>query len=82
MMIRAAYRSATYTPKYSFYYSTLGAPLASSNGSKLWYLELGGKTDTLYFDVEKTQTKAMVFNGEPAHIDPNQLPIYVFRRKH
>ncbi len=90
-MIRAANRYSTRTPKYDFYYSSLGAALASSEGSKTWYIELGGKTDTLYYDVQKTRPndplfkydiKAVVFNGQVAlQEDPGQPPLYVFRRK-
>jgi hypothetical protein len=90
-MIRASYSYGLGTPKYNFHYSTLGAPLASSAGSKTWYITIGGKTDTLHYDVQKTRpddplfkydTKAVVFNGQVAlQEDPGQPPLYVFRRK-
>ncbi|OWP61638.1 hypothetical protein CDA63_18260 [Hymenobacter amundsenii] len=90
-MIRAANNSGSIMPRYAFYYSSLGASLASSNGSKTWYVEVDGKTDTLYYDVQKTRpndpsfkydVNAVVFNGQVAlQEDPGQPPLYVFRRK-
>ncbi|OWP62618.1 hypothetical protein CDA63_13330 [Hymenobacter amundsenii] len=90
-MIRATGRVGTAVPGYAFYYSTLGASLASSDGLKTWYLTLGGKTDTLYYDVQKTRpndplfrydVKAVLFNGQVALREhPSQPPLYVFRRK-
>lgn len=82
-MIRAANRASTRTPKYDFYYSTLGAALASSEGIKTWYITLGGKTDTLYYEVQNARTKAILFNGQVARQeDPEQPPLYVFRQRH
>lgn len=91
-MIRAANRYSTRNPKYDFYYSSLDAALSSSEGVKTWYIELGGKTDTLYYDVQQTRpndpsdkfdTKAVIFNGRVAlQEDPEQPPLYVFRRRH
>ncbi len=91
-MIREANKVSIRTPKYDFYYSSLDAALSSSGGMKTWYIELGGKTDTLYYDVQKTRpndpvdkfdTKAVLFNGQVAlQEDPGQPPLYVFRRKH
>ena len=90
-MIREANQSSAIMPKYSFYYSSLGASLSSESGVKTWYIKLDGKTDTLYYDVQKTRpndrlykydTKAVIFNGQVARQeDPGQPPLYVFRRK-
>jgi hypothetical protein len=81
-MIRSAAAGGATAPKYAFVYSSLGAALASQSGSKTWYLELNGKTDTLYFDVQHTRYETVRFNGQPAIIDPAQLPVYVFQRRH
>ncbi|GAA3977925.1 hypothetical protein [Hymenobacter antarcticus] len=76
---------------YRFVYSSLGIPLASSQGSKEWYLELNGKTDTLHYDVRHARPKALYnqfdvvavsFHGKPvaASGDPLKSVYYVLRR--
>lgn len=77
-MIRPAYGAFNY----AFYYSSMAASATSQNGSKTWYLELAGKTDTLYLDVQQTRFKAVRFNGKAVEIDPVQAPLYVFQRLH
>lgn len=78
-------------PKYPFYYSSGGASEVSASTTKTFYLELNGKTDTLYYDVQlvrpndpldKYEIKSVVFNGIVAPTDPDQYSIYVFRRRH
>jgi|GEM_PF-1478768 len=89
-VIKAVTPSATYP--YHFIYSALTMPIASSNGSKEWYLELNGRTDTLHYDVQHTRPSAtynqydvvsISLNGQPvvAHGDVNS-PYYVLQRKH
>ncbi|AMR27949.1 hypothetical protein A0257_13185 [Hymenobacter psoromatis] len=65
--------------------------LASADGYKIFYLELGGKTDTLFWDVQKTRPNdpldkydivSVKFNGKPVAIDQDQLPIYPLQRLH
>lgn len=76
---------------FRFIFNSLTMPLASSNGSKEWYLELNGKTDTLYYDVRHTRPNALYnqydvvsvsFNGKTvtASGDPLNTPYYVLRR--
>ena len=77
-MVRQASSGA---PKYAYYYSTLDAPVSSMGGIKDWYISLGGKTDTLRLDVQHTQYLQVRFNGKDAAMDPDQLPLYVFRRR-
>ena len=81
-MIRSATAGGATTPKYGYVYSSLGIAMASQSGSKTWYLKLMGKTDTLYFDVQRTQFQTVRFNGQEASIDPAQLPVYVFQRRY
>ena len=81
-MVREAY-SATGKPKYSFSYCSLDLAEVSQNGIKTFYLELGGKTDTLVYDVQRGQSNPIpVFNGKPVAIDQDQLPIFPLRRLH
>lgn len=63
----------------------------SSDGYKTFYLELGGKTDTLFWDVQKTNPKdpldkydivSVTFNGKPVLIDQDQRPVYPLQRRH
>jgi len=88
-MVRPSYSTGTAPAKYAFYYSSLDASVVSSNGTKTFYLELGGKTDTLYYDVQETRPSnpldkydiALVkFNGKPVAVDPDQLSVYPLRR--
>ncbi len=89
-MVRKAY-SSTGTPKYGFYYGSLDMSNVSSDGYKTFYLELGGKTDTLFWDVQKTNPKdpldkydivSVTFNGKPVLIDQDQRPVYPLQRRH
>ncbi|MDJ0364301.1 hypothetical protein QMK33_04000 [Hymenobacter sp. H14-R3] len=89
-MVRETYTS-TGNPKYSYKYSSLDMSLVSADGVKTFYLELGGKTDTLVWDVQKTKPNdplnkydvvAVLFNGKPVIPDPDQLPILPFKRLH
>lgn len=77
---------------YHFFYASLGMPLASGDGSKEWYLELNGKTDTLHYDVRHTRPNALYnqydviavsFNGQPVEAsgDPRKRLYYVLRRQ-
>ena len=88
-LIKSITPSSTYP--FRFIYSSLSIPLASSDGSKEWYLELNGKTDTLYYDVRRTRPEALTnqydvisvsFNSKPvaASGDPLNSPYYVLRR--
>lgn len=43
-------------PPYNFVYVSLFASTGSLAGIKTWYIELGGKTDTLYYDVRRTHS--------------------------
>lgn len=88
-MVRPGYSSGSTPPKYAFYYGSLGASVVSSNGTKTFYLELGGKTDTLYYDVQEVRPNnpfdkydvvSVKFNGKSIAIDQDQLPIYPLRR--
>ncbi len=63
----------------------------SSDGYKTFYLELGGKTDTLFWDVQKNKPNdpldkydvvSVKFNGKLVAIDQDQLPIYPLQRLH
>jgi len=76
---------------YRFIYYSLFVPLISSQGSKEWYLELNGKTDTLRYDVRHARPKALYnqfdvvavsFNGKPvaASVGPLNSSYYVLRR--
>lgn len=87
-VIKVTIPSATYP--YHFIYNALTMPIASSNGSKEWYLELNGRTDTLHYDVQHTRPNApynqydvasISLNGQPvvAHGDVNS-PYYVLQR--
>ena len=78
-------------PKYAFYYSSLGASQVSASTSKTFYIELGAKTDTLFYDVQKTRPNdpldkydivSVTFNGKLVAIDQDQVPIYPLRRLH
>jgi hypothetical protein len=89
-MVREGH-SATGSPKYPFYYSSGGASEVSASTTKTFYLELHGKTDTLYYDVQlvrpndpvdKYEIESVVFNGKVASVDPAQYSIYVFQRRH
>lgn len=89
-MVREAH-SSTGTPKYPFYYGSLGMSEVSAGGYKTFYLELGGKTDTLFWDVQKTKPNdpldkydvlSAKFNGKPVTIDQDQIPIYPLQRLH
>lgn len=88
-MIRPTLFSAEYP--YHFVCSSLSIPLASSQGSKEWYLELNGKTDTLHFDVRHNRPDALYnqfdvvavsFNGKPVADNGSLLTsvYYVLRR--
>lgn len=79
-MVRQAYSTGA-APKYSYYYSTLDAPISSMDGVKDWYISLAGKTDTLHLDVQHATYRQVRFNGQDAAIDPGQQPVYVFRRR-
>ena len=88
-LVKISIPTASYP--YHFYYSTLGMPLASSNGSKEWYLELNGRTDTLHYDVRRTRPDAafnqydvvsISFNGRSVvtHYDSGS-PYYILQRR-
>ncbi|MGI4871143.1 MAG: hypothetical protein ACRYFX_08190 [Janthinobacterium lividum] len=91
-MVREAHAYNGQSLKYKFNYETGTIHSASLNGSaKTWYIELGGKTDTLFYDAQYNQPnvqsgdysiKAVMFNGKVAAIDPDQLPVYVLQRRH
>ncbi|NKI92058.1 hypothetical protein HBN54_004682 [Hymenobacter sp. 1B] len=77
---------------YHFVYHSITMPLASSNGSKDWYLELNGKTDTLRYDVQHTRPQALnnqydvmpvSFNGQSVAVSGGSPdnPYYVLRRR-
>jgi len=89
-MVREAYTSAG-TPKYSYKYSSLDMSLVSADGIKTFYIDFGGKVDTLFCDVQKTKPNdpldkydvvSVLFNGKPVVPDPDQLPILPFKRLH
>lgn len=75
-------------PPYGFGYQSLWASQSSAAGIKTWYIELGGKTDTLYYDVRETRPNnpldqydivSVKFNGETI---PLSVPPYVLQRRH
>lgn len=74
--------SNTKVLKYKFQYESLDMSVASINGIKTYYIDLGGKVDTLYYDRQKSGNATVTFNGRPATIDPDQLPVYVLQRRH
>ena len=80
-MVRESH-SNTGTPKYKFHYQSLDMSFVSLNGGRTYYINLGGKTDTLYYDRQKSGNATLSFNGRPAAIDPDQLPVYVLQRQH
>ena len=89
-MVREAH-SSTGTLKYPFYYGSLDMSLVSYGGIKTFYIEFGGKTDTLFWDVQKTRPDDLLdkydivsvkFNGKPVAIDQAQLPIRPLQRLH
>lgn len=57
---------------YKFYYQNVEPALDSAQGSKDWYLELGGKTDTLHYDVQGVRVASVLFNGKPVTLTPTQ----------
>lgn len=78
---------------YKYLYSNTEPGIESSLGSKTWYLESGGKIDTLYYDVQHTRPNdrfhqydvlSVLFNGKaiaPVNT-PGVVPYYVFQRQH
>ncbi len=90
-MVREAHSFTGSPLKYNYYYMSLGMSLVSYDGYKTFYIDLGGKTDTLFLDVQKTAPNdpldaydivSVKFNGKPVAIDQDQLPIYPLRRLH
>jgi hypothetical protein len=74
--------------QYHYQYWSLDAALASAAGTKTWYIELGGKTDTLYYDVQETRHNdpldkydvvGIKFNGETIALS---TPPYTLQRRH
>lgn len=89
-MVREAH-SSTGSLKYNYYYSSLDMSNVSYDGYKTFYMEFGGKTDTLFWDVQKARPNdpldkydivSVKFNGKPIVIDQDQLPIYPLQRLH
>jgi len=75
-----------FEPPYNFLYTSLYASTGSVSGLKTWYIELGGKVDTLFYDVQKTRPNDPLmpydlvhasFNGE---ILPASYPLVLQRR--
>jgi hypothetical protein len=82
------------TTKYKFFYDDLGIAMASINGVKTFYLEIGGKVDTIYLDVQEYDQasaikhntdyyyKELLLNGKEMPIDESVMPpVAVIQRK-
>lgn len=65
---------------YKFYYQNVEPALDSGQGSKDWYLELGGKTDTLHYDVQGVRVASVLFNGKPVALTSTQAGLASYYR--
>lgn len=90
-MVREAHNYQGKPLKYSYNYSSLDMSNVSVAGAKTFYIELGGKIDTLFVDVQqnapndpldKYDIASVVFNGKLIAIDQDQLPIYPLQRRY
>lgn len=88
-MVRESHNYNNLPLKYKFDYETHTVHSGSLNGIKTWYIELGGKTDTLFYDAQylqpndpagKFELKTVTFNGKSVAIDQDQLPVYPLQR--
>ena len=84
---------STRAEPYTYLFQSIEPAVISSLGMKTFYLTIGGKTDTLFYDVQRNRPNAVtnqfdvveaLFNGKPAELRVFQAtgaPYYVLRRR-